>query len=379
MTLNSKQKQTHIALIIKGLGLGGAERVVFQTAQFLLSRRYDITVINIAPRHSEMRTVFDAAGIRVKDIPVVGLLAPLRFVQLCAFLVRQKVDVIYAHLPIAGVVARLAAWATGHPVIYAEHCLVFSCNRTTFLLNKLTYGLNSVVIAVSDAVADSIRRDYNPPAALKIHTIPNGIDCERINSAIPEALLIRKKLGFNDGQFVFGTVAALRSVKRLDLLVEAFADLAQKYPEIRLLIVGGGEQLEALKHLADSLKVKHLVHFTGWQESSSPYLGALDTYVICSEHEGLPIALLEAMAMTKPVIATPVGGIPSLVFDHKNGLIAPTCDKNAVLMAMEEMFLNKELRQRLAENAYSTVVNDWNFKQTGLKIENIIESIVKDV
>jgi len=158
--------------------------------------------------------------------------------------------------------------------------------------------------------------------------------------------------------------------------VEAFADLAQKYPEIRLLIVGGGEQLEALKHLVDTLKVRRLVHFTGWQENSSPYLGALDTYVICSEHEGLPIALLEAMAMKKPVIATPVGGIPGLVVDRKNGLIAPTCDKNSVRIAMEEMFLNMELRQRLAENAYSTVVNDWNFKQTGSKIENLIESVV---
>lgn len=377
MPQESSPPAKHVALIIKGLGLGGAERVVLQTAQFLLLRGYDITVMNIAPQHSEMRSVFDAAGIRVKDIPVVGLLAPIRFIQFCAFMVRKKVDVVYAHLPIAGVVARFAAWATVRPVVYAEHCTVSSYNRTTFFLNKWTYGINAAVVAVSDAVADSIRRDYEPPAGLKIHTIPNGIDYERINSAIPEALLIRKSLGFDDRQFVFGTVAALRQVKRLDLLVEAFALLAGKYAEIRLLIVGGGGQLEALKLLAESLGIAHLTRFTGWQENSAPYLGALDTYVICSEHEGLPIALLEAMAMSKPVIVTPVGGIPSLVIDRKNGLIVPTCDKQSIVFAMEEILLNKVLRQSLAENGHATVVQDWNFKQTGLRIERVIESTVK--
>lgn len=364
-----------IVFLIKGLGLGGAERVMLQTAQYLRRQGHGISVINIDPRFYEMMPLFEEAGIRITNIPMTGLLAPFGFIRLCIFINKQNTDIVLAHLPVAGVAARLSGWLTNRPVLYVEHSIVSSYRFVTRLLNRMTYRLNSAVIAVSNAVERSINQTCKRSDLPAIHVIPNGIDYDIVRHAITDAQMIRRKLGIADDSFVFGTVASLRPVKRVDLLIHAFERLSVRFPGIRLLIVGGGDQMEPLKDLVMSLGLNHMVIFTGWQEHALPYMAAMDTYVICSEWEGLPLALLEAMALKKPVIASAVGGITDVIYDGINGLLIPADDKRALLAAMEKLLVSPEYRNSLAARACIDAERHWNFEQSAQKIESILISL----
>lgn len=365
----------HIAFVIKGLGLGGAELVVLQTAIFLRDRGYVVSVVNLDPGRDEMRPRFIAADFSVYDIPVTGILAPLVLARLCHLLVRRRVDIIHAHLPMAGIIARLAGRLTGRPVLYTEHSVVDRYNPLTRLLNRLSYPLNDAVIAVSAAVAQSIDRAMGGRARPLVQVITNGIVSTARLPGVTVGRTARWKFAISEQSFVFGTVASLRPLKRIDLLLAAFASLGGENGGPHLIVVGGGQHLESLQDLAGTLGIADRVHFAGWQQDPAPYLQAMDAYVICSDWEGLPMALLEAMAQGKTVLATAVGGIPSVVKDRVNGLLVPPGDERALARAMEAVMHNPGLRAALASRAAVDADRDWNFEDRAFLIERLILDI----
>lgn len=174
----------------------------------------------------------------------------------------------------------------------------------------------------------------------------------------------RSKLGIGAEDFVIGSVGRLVEIKRQERLVKAVAALAKRGRSVHLLLVGDGACRAALQNLAENAGIGDRVHFTGFQMETLPYLNLMDIFVLSSDSEGMPMALLEAWAAKKPVVASAVGGLPDLVSEGSNGMLFPPEDQRRLTELIEMLMDAPELRNRLGENGHAEVVSRYSATHT---------------
>lgn len=148
---------------------------------------------------------------------------------------------------------------------------------------------------------------------------------------------------------VFGFVGRLVPIKDVRTLVRAFAIVSATMPATRLMVVGDGEERASLEDLARSTGLGGSVLFAGWRRDLAAVYGCLDAVVLSSLNEGTPVAIIEAMAAGKPVIATGVGGVADVVTDGETGLLVPPGDPRRLAEAMTRLALDPEVRRRMGE------------------------------
>ncbi len=178
----------------------------------------------------------------------------------------------------------------------------------------------------------------------RVVSIPTGIDLDRFKPGARDEA--RAALGLDREGALIGIVATLRSWKGHRYLFEAFAGLADR--GARLVVVGDGPQREALEALAKELGIAGRVRFAGNQADVAPWMRALDLFCLPSyANEGVPQALMQAMACGLPVVSTPVGSIAEIVQDGDTGRLVPPEDAQALRAALEALLADEALRARL--------------------------------
>jgi Glycosyltransferase len=193
------------------------------------------------------------------------------------------------------------------------------------------------------------RRSGETEKAKKVWVIPNGVDLNKFRvMARQEA---RQRLGLDDNKRYLLYVGRLVAVKGLDLLLDAFAQLTQKWRDVELLLIGDGAEREALKHQATALGIRDKVHFVGAQphERIVLWMNAGDVFCLPSHKEGLPTVLLEALACGTPIVATSVGGIPEIVAEGQVGRLVRSRDPKEMAACIEEVLETRWDRQRLRD------------------------------
>jgi len=200
-------------------------------------------------------------------------------------------------------------------------------------------------VAVSETVkALWCREDGISPA--RVLVVPNGV---------PDPLEERHgQPPARDGGQRIGSVGRLSIEKGMDVLVRAFALVAREVPHSELVIVGDGAEREALEALTKELSLTDHVQFLGQRADVWDQLARLDVFVLPSRSEGMPMALLEAMATALPVVSTAVGGIPEALVDGRNGLLVPAEDPKALAVAIVRVLGDRSLAERLGQAARST-------------------------
>ncbi len=186
------------------------------------------------------------------------------------------------------------------------------------------------VTAVSEAVADTVVAMGVPRA--RITVIPNGVDVSRFDAPAPD----RASLGARDGEPVIGSVGCLAARKDYGTLLEALARLAPRRP-FRVALVGDGPERAALEARAAALGLAGRTAFLGERGDVERLLPAMDVFVLSSREEGIPNALLEAMAAGRPAVATAVGGTPEVLTDGETGWLVPPGDPEALAGALERV------------------------------------------
>src|SRR5262249_55707283 len=176
---------------------------------------------------------------------------------------------------------------------------------------------------VSADIAREVRAHGIVPPG-KVALIPNGIDTDRFARAEPAGP--GDGLDFRRSDRVIGTVGRLTEIKRQDVLIRAFARVAARHPESRVLLVGDGPLRAVLEALAAPLGVGDRVTFAGYRDRPERFLRLMDVFALTSRSEGMPLAILEAWAAGLPVVASRVGGIPEVVADGRTGLLFPAGD-----------------------------------------------------
>jgi len=253
----------------------------------------------------------------------------------------------------------------------------------SFLYYYLRWELPGVrkcdaLIAVSDEVARSIR-NWCGVGADKVYTVYNGADTHAFAPSENSRELVRRQYGFapDDGLIVF--LSQVTKQKGLHLLINCLPDVLAQHSRTKLLVVGEGDYLDDARRLVEAMTLQSHVVFAGAvpHERSADYLNAADLYVLPTlRQEGLPFSLVEAMACQKPVIASRIGGIPSIVVHGINGLLVTPNDIESLGQAIVQVLADKELAANLSQKARETVVGGYSLKTMVQGTVKVFEAVL---
>jgi L-malate glycosyltransferase len=362
--------------LIKSMGRGGAETLLASSHAASRTHGVEPSYGYFLPWKSAVADELRQAGATVTCFPATSTARmAARLFDVAHHIRRAGVDVVHCHLPSAASMGRIAARIVGVPVVYTEHNLQERYHPFTRAANLATWTAQDHVIAVSDEVRRSI-----PPATARlvpVTVIENGVDTGRFQRNLAGGARVRHELGIDDGAPVVGTVAVFRRQKRLDVWLAAAARIADVVPGARFILVGDGPERQALAALGARLTLTGRLHFVGLRIDVRDYLSAMDVFVSSSAYEGMPVAMLEAMACGLPVVATRVAGNIDVVDDGATGLLVDEGDPDALARSAIAA-LQPGAASVLGENARRVAEQRFSTARMSAELADVYRSVVSD-
>ncbi len=366
---------------VRGTG-GGPEKTILLGAERRDRSSFDVTVCYIRDVRDDVFAVQTRA--RDLDIDYVemqerGSFDPRIWRDLVALVRERRIDVVQSHdyktnLLAYGLARRTAALAlatahgwTGHST--RERLLYYPADKR--LLARF-----DCVIAVSTEIKQELIRCGG--AEERITVILNAIDPVSFRRVDTRRETARRLLGFGPEHFVIGAVGRLERQKRFDLLLDAIVPVVGAAPHTRLVIAGGGSLSAELQQQAESLGVSAVCRLLGHRDDVSDLYQAFDVFVQSSEYEGTPNAVLEAMALETPIVATDVGGTAELAFPGAHALIVPARDVSALSQAIGAILQHPAAARMRAAAARTRVETDLSFDARTRRLEAIYSKMVQD-
>jgi glycosyltransferase involved in cell wall biosynthesis len=347
----------HLGMLTNNLFMGGAEKLLLEMLRRWRATAADRMRITVYLLNDEGQLSADihGAGWPVVDLHHRKYQAPRTIAGFARRLRRDRVDVLHCHLPRAGIVGRFAGRLAGCPTLYTEHSLWSRHHPATRAVNRRTIHLHDRVVAVTRAVRDEVLAGSRLPPH-RVSVLHNGIDAARLRANLRGRAEVRAEFGIPREAFLLANTANLEAAKGHRVLLEALRQLLPARPDAHLVIAGrdrgAGAELAAAARAAG---IADRVVFAGHQPDPCSIVASADLYVQPSLKEGMSIALLEAMAVGTPVVATAAGGTPDVVRDSVDGLLVPPGDAAALLAAMTRMVGDEGLRATLARAARERV------------------------
>ena len=344
--------------VLQSLEIGGAENVALQLASYQRGQHHEVAVLSLSGPGGALAQRFLDARIalhhveRLRSGLDVGLFC--RVIAKCRQLGPQ---ITHAHDPQSLVYGVPAARLLGSKTVYTKHGVDIDSPRRLLLVRQCARLLNAFV-AVSQETA-TVARNQREVEDRRLRVIENGVDATRFDNSARETL--RRELGIPTTAFVFGTVGRMETVKNHRLLLRALDELNS---DCHLLFVGDGSQRQELQGLATQLRCGERVHFVGARSDVPRLLSALDCFVLSSDSEGLPLALLEAMAAGLPVVSTQVGGIADAVSDGHSAVLVPRRDRSALRQALDEMRMDAKRAREMGANGRQIVLRRFSLRAT---------------
>jgi len=362
----------NVVQIISSGGLYGAERVMLELAEYLASRGLGSSAIILeSPGATDVATELKRAGLPVEivDGSPLSLAAKVR-----RNIQRNGVHVVHSHGYRPDVCLALAR--LGPDVLKVATCHTWYRESWKLklyeVMDKAALRTFNKVVAVSPELESEILR--SGVAGSKVSFIQNGMDFDR--PAEGNRIAIRNALGVHDDEVLLLRVGRLAAAKGNDVLLDALAKLPAGR-RWKLVFAGDGEERERLAAHVKTRNLDDRVVFAGFRKDIRELLTAADLFVIPSLKEGLPMVLLEAMALSCPVITTSVGAIPNVITDGKDGLLVPPGDAGALRAAIAALLMDPDLGKSLAENAYQRYLERHSRSAMGEQYLALYESVLQ--
>lgn len=334
---------------------GGVAEHVAVLAEQLPER--GIRTVLAGPADAAIRSRLRGAGVDYQPLPILGnMLVPRRdgrtLLTLVALLRSGRFQLVHAHAQKAGVLARTAGLIAGVPSLYTPHSFVYRTQlarprpgaRVRFVVTRaVERGLgrrSAAIVAVANSERRAAIEDSICPTD-RVHTILNGVECD--TAAAPDEEL----MAFRAEGPLLGLVATLRVQKGLPTLLDALELLHAEGRSPRVAIVGNGPLSDEVAGRLRASPIGENTLLVPFHGPVEPYLAALDAFVLPSYWEGLPIAVLEAMAMGLPVVASAVGGTPEAVTEGETGYLVPPNDARALAERMASIAADPDARARM--------------------------------
>lgn len=325
-----------------GAQIGGTEMMNFRTWQWVNPERVRIQVCFL-DEEGPVSDLYRQAGCEPVHLRYHERPLPTIWHDLHHLLTSQPLDAIHIFGTRANMLGRLAAQRSTSAKIICGQRSVGGDNRWPRWIERLTSRWVDLYIANSQAGACWLAEKAHVPRH-KIKAIHSGLDATPFIAA--PAGQIRPSLHISPSEIVIVSIGNLRKVKDQETLITATAILRDRGYVFHLLLVGDGQRRAGLESLAASLNMQHCIHFLGRRTDVSAILADANIKLLSSRTEGLPAAIMEAMAAGLPVVATAVGGIPELVQDGVTGLLTPPDDPAALADALAVLLDNPHLRQQ---------------------------------
>ncbi|MFY9413268.1 MAG: glycosyltransferase [Tepidanaerobacteraceae bacterium] len=356
--------------VLTDTNIGGAGRYLFN----LLSHRGDspFEIIVACPGGGELERQLRDKGIKVYTLQGGESSAKLGHIKRIRQIIsREKVDIVHTHASLAG---RIAGKLSGCKVVMTRHGMGRGENGPAkrLITRIISKFFTDRIISISRAVKIDLI-DSGVPADM-ISTIYNGIDLSKF-ADIKGTL--REKLGLSPEIPVVGIVARLVPEKGYEYAINAFYHVLKVFPSARLVIVGDGPLEESLKEMCARLGITDNVAFMGYRPDVESLEADFDVFVLPSISEGLGLALLEAMALGKPAVATETGGIPEVIKHEANGMLVPPGNDKYLAEAIIKVLSDKELAKSLGLAAQKTVFERFSSRTMIEKVEKLYMEILR--
>jgi glycosyltransferase involved in cell wall biosynthesis len=342
--------------VLCGCAWGGGPAIVLAITKALIERGDEVWVVT-ANREQTKR--FEEAGATVVELKhwfyQIHPRDLVAFVQLFLLCRRERFDLVTTHTSKGGFIGRLAAkFAGARHIVHHAHGFAFRetqgrwTRRFYVLLERIAARACNVIISVSeDHRRDAIRERVAAPQ--KIVTILNGIEVDSFGcTSTREA---RQKLRLEVEDPLIGLANRLAPKKGMEHLIEAFRQIHEFYPRARLVLLGEGPSQPELERQARNAGLGDRVYFPGFRRDIPELLAAFDIIAQPSISEGLSIAILEAMAAGKPLVACDIPGNREIITSGVNGILVPPSDPPALAMAIGSLLDNSAYARMLGETA----------------------------
>jgi glycosyltransferase involved in cell wall biosynthesis len=367
--------------VISTLLPGGTETAVLRLIRSCDPRRYQFRVAYLRG-DPELAADFAAAGAPATPMGLRRKADPACLLRLWRYLRRERFDLVHTHMDLADYYGAFAARLAGvRGVVSTKHNAdEFRTRRTwkryPFLaLERAAYELADAVIVVSDGVGDFLARSEHLPRR-KLVTIRNGVDARITEQAIARGEA-RRRLSLDRFDPVIGTVGRLAPQKGQIDLLRALPAITRLLPGAALAIAGEGPSRPVLEQEARQLGIADRVVFLGHRRDVPAVLSALDLFVLPSLWEGMPLALLEAMALGCPVVAARAVGVEEVLRDGVEGLLVPRRDPAALAEAALRLLRHPSRARALAEAARARALGRHSLEAVAREVEALYQRILE--
>lgn len=363
-----------IAHVLSSFGMGGQERVALDLARVQRADGHQVTAIALAEQEGPLAAEFRALGVTTFNVAKRGpSLDPTLAFRLSRCLTQSGADVAHTHNPHALVYGSLAASLAGAACVHSKHGVNPDASRRLWLRRAASSIVDAYVAVTPSLARIAIAQSECDPTLL--HVIPNGIDTSRFALDLAARSRIRAELGIPENAWVVGTVGRLSPEKNQTLLIDAVAPMLD--PRRHLVIVGDGPSRESLERHARTTMRPELIHFTGARKDIAELMSAFDIFALTSSSEGLPLVLLEAMAMGLPVLSTSVGGIPDLVEHGVTGFLVPSGDCIALVSQLVWLASRPQAAIEVASAARRRVLDHHSTTHMARDYEGLYRRVLK--
>lgn len=370
-----------ILQLIDGGFLGGGQANVLSIVRNIDKSKFDVSVGAKSGGKFEVQVLDSEISFYPLNMPRVLRQKYLKHVQALQDL--EKFNIIHSHGGVAGFYGRLMK--KHNPELKSVHSIhgIHYLNSDRLFRRNFSKTVEQYLVQFTDKTICETRSDFITAVENKITdefktiVVPNGININRFSGLEKKNLLLMNSLGLNEKNFVIGNISRFDEQKNQKLIIQAAYFLSKKYPEMRFILVGGGDYLKNTMEYARTANLGKYVIFTGERTDLENLYSIFDIFVFPSFWEGMPYVLLEAMASKTPVICSSLPGLNEVVTNEFSALTIDPHEMDDLFKCITMLFENKELSVKLADNAYNTV-QKYDEKKLIKDYENVYAEVMKN-
>ena len=348
--MTGAEKQINITHILPHLRNGGAENMAVHLMTGLDQARFKTSAIVLGGRSgTSLEGILDRSDVRTIYLGKRRGFDPKMFWRVSQALRRLRPAVVHTHVHVLRYVLPHLLLRKPRAVVHTVHNIAErEVEPRAQWLQRLAFRSGIVPISVAQEVAVSLERRYQVGNS---EVIPNCIPVRRyqLSKEVREAW--RRNAGISGTDTIFTCVALFRAQKNHQRLLRAFKDGPARHSGAKLLLVGAGPTEDSIRQLAEYYGLVDQVRFLGMRDDIPEVLGASDVFVLSSDYEGNPLAVMEAMAAGLPVVSTRVGGVPELVAHGKAGLLVDPASDVEFKEALQLLFDRPDIRSDMGLSA----------------------------
>lgn len=382
-------KRIKIAEVITRMDWGGAPDIVRVLCTYLDPDIYDVTLITGNTKYPSKKTkeflkIFKGKIIIVPYLrrninPLYDLLSLIRLFNIFR---KERFDVIHTHTAKAGILGRIAA------IFYGKSAIVHTLHghnlygyfgpvlsKVIVLIERyLAYSTDKIICLTELEKKDLLK--YRIGNADKVVVIYQGLELDRYLNVNADKIKLRKDLNIKVEENVVSVIGRLEPVKGVKYFIKVAVDLAEKFPNIRFLMVGEGSLHKSLEKQVEDLGLKDKFIFTGWREDIPEILSIVDILVLPSLNEAVGMVLIEAQAQGIPVVATSVGGIPEIVKNNQTGILVPAKDSRSLAQAVKYLLEDKQKRLQMGEEGRLWIMDKFKANDMVNSVSDLYKNLV---